>query len=131
MGRLRTAHEGDSRSRCTLSVSRRRTQSRSRSRSAAGCDLMHTPRLNRRTVLGLLGSAAFEMFSHAKAQTPAAAKVTLLGTAGGPPPHLQRSQPASLLEVGGRTYLIDAGENVAQQLLRAGSAPQKVNALFL
>jgi ribonuclease BN (tRNA processing enzyme) len=92
---------------------------------------MSPMRLNRRSVLGLLGASTLARFSAATAQTPASAKVTLLGTAGGPPPHLQRSQPASLLEVAGKVYLIDAGENVAQQLLRAGSAPQKVNALFL
>jgi ribonuclease BN (tRNA processing enzyme) len=92
---------------------------------------MSAAHLTRRSVLGLLGWTAFGMSSRAMAQARASAKVTLLGTAGGPPPHLERSQPASLLEVGGKTYLIDAGENVAQQLLRAGGAPQKVNAVFL
>ncbi|MBW4332130.1 MBL fold metallo-hydrolase [Stakelama sp. CBK3Z-3] len=57
--------------------------------------------------------------------------VTLLGTAGGPPPHINESQPATLLRAGGKTYLIDSGENVGQQLVRAGSSPRAVNVTFL
>lgn len=57
--------------------------------------------------------------------------VTLLGTAGGPPPHPDRAQPASLVQVGGRSYLVDAGENVAQQALRAGVPPNRLDAVFI
>ncbi len=69
------------------------------------------------------------------APPPAAAQtgltVTLLGTAGGPPPHLNRSQPATLFEVDNRSYLIDAGENAAQQLVRAGVAPSRLGVAFI
>lgn len=57
--------------------------------------------------------------------------ITLLGTAGGPPPHAGRSQPANLLQVDGRSYLIDAGENVGQQLLRAGMPSARLDAAFI
>lgn len=57
--------------------------------------------------------------------------ITLLGTAGGPPAHADRSQPATLLQVAGRNYLIDAGENVGQQLTRAGVPARAVSELFL
>lgn len=59
------------------------------------------------------------------------AKITLLGTAGGPPPHRGESQPASLLVVDGKAYLIDAGENAGQQLLKAGVTSQKLDAAFV
>ncbi|WP_260928135.1 MBL fold metallo-hydrolase [Novosphingobium sp. 9] len=73
----------------------------------------------------------------AQAQAPVAhapssgLSITLLGTAGGPPPHADRSQPATLLQIDGTSYLIDAGENVGQQLKRAGSAPQAVTTTFI
>lgn len=57
--------------------------------------------------------------------------VTLLGTAGGPPPHLNRSQPATLLQVDNRSYLIDAGEGAARQLLRAGVPSPRLSAAFI
>jgi ribonuclease BN (tRNA processing enzyme) len=62
---------------------------------------------------------------------PAPARIVLLGTAGGPPAHPGRSQPASLLQIGGRNFLIDAGENCAQQALRAGVPANRVDRLFL
>ena len=58
-------------------------------------------------------------------------RVTLLGTAGGPPPHVDQSQPANLLQIGGKSYVIDAGENVGQQVMRAGIPPNKVDVLFI
>lgn len=89
--------------------------------------------IDRRRLMGLAGAALVTVPLRLSAQSiaPKGAKLTLLGTAGGPPPHLGRSQPSSLLEVDGKAWLIDAGENVAQQLLRAGSAPPKVTATLL
>ncbi|QGP81143.1 MBL fold metallo-hydrolase [Sphingobium sp. CAP-1] len=88
---------------------------------------------NRRSMIGLLGATAALpirlMAQDAMAKT--AAKVTLLGTAGGPPAHVGRSQPASLLQIAGKAYLIDAGENVGQQLARADVVASKVNATLL
>ncbi|WP_068085435.1 MBL fold metallo-hydrolase [Novosphingobium rosa] len=91
-------------------------------------------KLARRHLLRLAGAAAVTFPMRGWAQgVPAAkgARITLLGTAGGPPPHLDRSQPASLLEVDGRRYLIDAGENVGQQLARAGTPPSQVDLTLL
>ncbi len=88
--------------------------------------------MKRRGFLGVLAGAALAAPFAAAAQ-PAAkgARIVLLGTKGGPPPEGGRSQPATLLEVDGKAYLIDAGENVGQQLVRAGAAPQRVAAAFL
>ncbi|SER34531.1 MBL fold metallo-hydrolase [Sphingobium sp. YR768] len=87
-------------------------------------------RLDRRMMMGLIGAGAL-MPTRLMAQAAKGATVTLLGTAGGPPAHAGRSQPASLLQVGGKTYLIDAGENVGQQLARAGVLASKVDATLL
>lgn len=86
------------------------------------------------TLLGaaLLAASAISPVLAAPAPPPRSGlAVTLLGTAGGPPPHLDRSQPATLLEVDDRSYLIDAGENVAQQLMRAGTPPSRPGAAFI
>lgn len=90
--------------------------------------------IDRRSLLGAAGLAAFVPRA-VRGWTPQpvakGARVTLLGTAGGPPPHVDRSQPGSLLTVDGRTYLIDAGENVGQQLMRAGTPPSRVDVTLL
>ncbi|MER5390987.1 MBL fold metallo-hydrolase [Saccharopolyspora sp. NPDC002686] len=46
-------------------------------------------------------------------------ELVLLGTAGGPTPKRNRSAPAQAIVVGDRTYLIDAGNGVARQLVAA------------
>lgn len=43
-----------------------------------------------------------------------------MGSAGGPTPKIDRAAPAHALEVGGRLYIIDAGNGVARQIRRAG-----------
>jgi ribonuclease BN (tRNA processing enzyme) len=65
--------------------------------------------------------------AHAESGT----QIILLGTGGGPVPRKLRSQPASLLVVNGRPYLIDCGDGVVRQLALAGFAPPQVEAVFL
>lgn len=50
---------------------------------------------------------------------PAAPRLVLLGTAGGPLPSLVRSGIAQAVVVGDRTYLVDCGAGVTRQLRRA------------
>lgn len=57
-------------------------------------------------------------------------RIVLLGTAGGPVARKFRSQPATLLIVDGRPYLIDAGEGVVRQLAWAGVTPAQIAAIF-
>jgi ribonuclease BN (tRNA processing enzyme) len=59
------------------------------------------------------------------------ARLILLGTAGGPIPRVKRAQPASLIEVGDRLYLIDAGDGVSRQLALAGHRPRDIDRLFI
>jgi ribonuclease BN (tRNA processing enzyme) len=92
--------------------------------------------IGRRSFLGFIGVsvalAPCRVLAQGSSQAPArGARLTLLGTAGGPPPHPDRSQSASLIEVDGKRYLIDAGEGVGQQLMRAGTPPSKVDVTLL
>lgn len=54
-----------------------------------------------------------------------------LGTGGGPIVREDRAQPANLLIVDGRKYLIDVGSGVELQLRRAGFAPYDVDRVFI
>lgn len=65
------------------------------------------------------------------AQSPTTTRLILLGTGGGPIPRKERSQPANLLVVNGRPYLIDAGNGVARQLAYAGYATADVRTVFI
>lgn len=58
-------------------------------------------------------------------------RLILLGTGAGPIPRKDRSQPANLLIVGGRPYLIDAGNGVARQLAHVGLVPSDIRTVFI
>jgi ribonuclease Z len=57
-------------------------------------------------------------------------RVTLLGT-GGPLPSLERFGPSTLIEAGGRTFLIDAGRGALQRLVQTGVPWQAVDGVLL
>ncbi|QUT05054.1 MBL fold metallo-hydrolase [Sphingobium phenoxybenzoativorans] len=67
----------------------------------------------------------------AAADVAPSTRLILLGTAGGPIPRVKRAQPASLLQVGDRLYLIDAGDGVSRQLALAGFQPKAIDRLFI
>lgn len=56
---------------------------------------------------------------------------TTLGTAGGPIPTLDRSEPANLLEAGGHTILVDSGDAAATQIARLGRSIGVVDTVFI
>lgn len=60
----------------------------------------------------------------------ATSRIVLLGTGGGPIARIGRSQPATLLQVGTKAYLIDVGEGTPRQMVRAGVKPSAVDAVF-
>jgi ribonuclease BN (tRNA processing enzyme) len=60
-----------------------------------------------------------------------AASITLLGTGGGPGGRVERAGIATLLQVGGQNYLVDAGEGVSRQLVRAGLSERAIDRVFL
>lgn len=82
--------------------------------------------------LGMLliatGSAVAQ--TQSQPQTPNMT-VTILGTAGGPWAHSERSGIATLVTVDQRNYLVDAGVGVARQLARAGVKEVDVPTVFL
>lgn len=65
------------------------------------------------------------------ASTAGATSLVLLGTAGGPGATAARAGIASLVRVGDKSYLVDAGIGVARQLARAGLAERDVRLIFL
>jgi ribonuclease BN (tRNA processing enzyme) len=86
----------------------------------------------RRLAAALVASAALLAGGAASAQPACPAfRWTTLGTAGGPVPTVDRSEPANLLVAGDRTILVDAGDGTAGQLARAGRDLSAVEAVFL
>jgi ribonuclease BN (tRNA processing enzyme) len=64
-------------------------------------------------------------------QTANGTQILLLGTAGGPPLHKERSEPSSLLIVDGRLYLIDCGIGTMRQMVMAGVRSEDVGTIFI
>lgn len=58
-------------------------------------------------------------------------KVVLLGTKAGPTPCPTRAQPANVLLVDGRPYVIDCGSGVALQLMKAGVRLPNIRDIFI
>jgi ribonuclease BN (tRNA processing enzyme) len=57
-------------------------------------------------------------------------EILFLGTAGGPPLRLDRSEPSTLLIVDGQRYLIDCGIGTMRRMLRAGVKSEQVRTIF-
>lgn len=62
---------------------------------------------------------------------PTADELVLLGTAGGPLARADRSGISTLLTIGGKRYLIDAGEGTMRQLGKLGLQAPSVPVVFL
>lgn len=58
-------------------------------------------------------------------------RLVLLGTKGGPRVAAHRSNPASLMMVGGVPYVIDCGYGVTRQLVSAGVSLTRLGAIFI
>jgi ribonuclease BN (tRNA processing enzyme) len=58
-------------------------------------------------------------------------KLILLGTAGGPTPKVDRSAPANAIVVGDDIYVIDCGNGVARQMVKAGLDLGHVRDVFI
>ena len=67
----------------------------------------------------------------AKETSVSAAKVILLGTAGGPIIRKTRSQPANLVVVNGAKYLVDVGEGTVLQLAKLNIPSSDITAAFI
>ncbi|TAM95482.1 MAG: MBL fold metallo-hydrolase [Rhodanobacteraceae bacterium] len=58
-------------------------------------------------------------------------QIVFLGTAGGPPLRLDRSEPSTLLIVDGREYLVDCGIGTMRRMIEAGTKSEQVKTIFL
>ena len=58
-------------------------------------------------------------------------KLILLGTAGGPTPKIDRSAPANAIVVGDDIYVIDCGNGVARQMVKAGLDLGRIRDVFI
>ncbi len=81
----------------------------------------------------MLGSGIFD--AAAAGNAPAAdpnprAEIIFLGTAGGPPLRLDRSEPATLLIVDDRKYLIDCGIGTMRRMVEAGIQSEQIKTVF-
>ena len=65
------------------------------------------------------------------ATAPAGTRLILLGTKGGPRVGGERSNPAAAIVIDGVPYVIDCGQGVTRQLVRAGIAPNTIHNIFI
>jgi len=83
-------------------------------------------------VMVLCGLAAVSVAGAAEPATRSGVtRLILLGTQGGPRINPERAEPANLLVVKGKPYLIDAGNGVARQLALAHFAPADIHQIFI
>ena len=65
-------------------------------------------------------------------QTPETGmKIVLLGTAGGPTPKKNRAAPSQVVIVDGVSYVVDCGNGVAQQMVKANLKLSSIEHIFL
>jgi len=85
-------------------------------------------------ILALLFSATMCAAQASQPSSPAPSsgtQILFLGTAGGPPLRLDRSEPSTLLIVDGREYLIDCGVGTMRRMLEAGVHSDEITTIFL
>ncbi|MBO9723047.1 MAG: MBL fold metallo-hydrolase [Novosphingobium sp.] len=86
----------------------------------------------KRVMTALVLSAAAMVSGSALAATSCPAlRWTTLGTAGGPVPTAERSEPANLLTIGERRILVDTGDGTVDQLARIGLDLGAVDTVFI
>ena len=78
-----------------------------------------------------VGSAVAPTARAEIALSPGHTELLFLGTSGGPPLRRERSEPATLIGVDGRTYLIDCGIGTMQRMQQANVDPTTIRTIFL
>lgn len=84
-------------------------------------------RLDRRAFLSGLAALTAVGWSRPTERT----RLILLGTGGGPRPRPERSAPSQAIVVGDAAYVVDCGDGVARQLVRAGVPLTSLRHVFL
>src|SRR5215469_17346126 len=96
---------------------------------------MSKSRCGKMFIAALALGLTFFSIPAATLQQPAALRendteLLMLGTAGGPPLRKDRSEPATLLIVDGRPYLIDCGIGTIQRLVEVGIPSERIGTIF-
>lgn len=96
---------------------------------------MHKSRCGKMFIAALaLGLTFFSVPVASQRQTAALrandTELLMLGTAGGPPLRKDRSEPATLLIVDGRPYLIDCGIGTIRRLVEVGIPSETIGTIF-
>src|SRR5690348_5171937 len=96
---------------------------------------MHRSHCGRMFIAALaLGLTSFSVPAASQRQTAALrandTELLMLGTAGGPPLRRDRSEPATLLIVDGRLYLIDCGIGTIRRLVEAAIPSETIGTIF-
>ncbi len=79
-----------------------------------------------------IGVSGADAVQHAPTARPnLATEIVFLGTAGGPPLRLDRSEPSTLLIVDGREYLIDCGIGTIRRMIEGGIKSEQIRTIFL
>ena len=82
------------------------------------------------TLMLAAGTSGADADQNVHANLRLGAEILFLGTAGGPPLRLDRSEPSTLLIVDGREYLIDCGIGTVRRMIAAGIESQQVKTIF-
>jgi len=75
--------------------------------------------------------AGLPLLAGAGPLNPTGVRVVLLGTKGGPTPSPFRAAPATLIEIGGRAWVVDCGNGVGRQLSMAGVSLDRLDRVFI
>jgi ribonuclease BN (tRNA processing enzyme) len=83
-------------------------------------------------VLSVIATAVSWPATSAIAASPkgSGTEIVFLGTAGGPPLRIDRSEPSTLLIVDGREYLIDCGIGTARRMIEGGIDSKQIKTIF-
>ncbi|MFI5664177.1 MBL fold metallo-hydrolase [Streptomyces sp. NPDC051684] len=79
----------------------------------------------------VIGAAPAQAAAHSGADGKGGTRLILLGTAGGPVPVAERFGMSSVLAVGDRNYLFDAGRGSVSQYVRAGLTLKSLRGIFV
>ena len=86
----------------------------------------------RRALLTAAGACAIAgLAGRRTVAAPGDARVTLLGTKGGPRVNKGRANPSNLVTAGGRSYVVDCGYGVIRQLVDAGIEAHEVRTILI
>jgi ribonuclease BN (tRNA processing enzyme) len=96
---------------------------------SALCNVLRATTVAALFLVGGMPGARADQNAHG-AHARLGAEILFLGTAGGPPLRLDRSEPATLLVVDGREYLIDCGIGTVRRMVEAGIESEQVKTIF-